>query len=252
MTNDELRALADALEPMARAPRFEDFDVPAFCAWVRACADAKPVGYVTANGLRSLRQDDATVLLYAHDYLIRPDHVALYTYPAPAVPQAEPKRDWSAIDAAIREYLDGYELIGENDAGADACYTPTERELYLIYDAINGLLADESFVAAISTRQAEPKREPLSEESPHGSVERLVWRLRVAATKLGRSDEWEDLRDDLHHAAAEIEQLKGAAVVALDALETHAKQYPHMQKGYTIDAIGSLRAVLTNGGSDER
>lgn len=92
----------------------------------------------------------------------------------------------------------------------------------------------------------------MSEESPHGSVERLVWRLRVAATKLGRSDEWEDLRDDLHHAAAEIEQLKGAAVVALDALETHAKQYPHMQKGYTIDAIGSLRAVLTNGGSDER
>ena len=90
MTNDELRALADALEPMARAPRFEDFDVPAFCAWVRACADAKPVGYVTANGLRSLRQDDATVLLYAHDYLIRPDHVALYTYPAPAAPQAEP------------------------------------------------------------------------------------------------------------------------------------------------------------------
>ena len=87
MTPDELRALADALEPMARAPRFEDFDVPGFCAWVRACADAKPVGYVTANGLRSLRQDDATVLLYAHDYLIRPDHVALYTHPAPVAPQ---------------------------------------------------------------------------------------------------------------------------------------------------------------------
>lgn len=93
MTPDELRALADALEPMAGAPRFEDCDVPGFCAWVRACADAKPVGYVTANGLRSLRQDDATVLLYAHDYLIRPDHVALYTRPAPAAPQAEPKRE---------------------------------------------------------------------------------------------------------------------------------------------------------------
>ena len=92
MTNDELRALADALEPMAKAPRFEDLDVPGFCAWVRACADEKPVGYVTANGLRSLRQDDATVLLYAHDYLIRPDHVALYTRPAPAAPQAEPQQ----------------------------------------------------------------------------------------------------------------------------------------------------------------
>jgi len=89
MTPDELRELADALEPMARAPRFEDFDVPAFCAWVRACADAKPVGYATANGLRMLKQDDATVLLYAHDYLIRPDHVALYTHPAP---QPQPKK----------------------------------------------------------------------------------------------------------------------------------------------------------------
>ena len=43
---------------------------------------------------------------------------------------------------------------------------------------------------------------------PGGPVERLVGRLRVAATKLGRSDEWEDLRDDLHHAAAEIERLR--------------------------------------------
>lgn len=45
MKPDELHALADALEPMAKAPRFEDFDVPAFCAWVRACADAQPVAW---------------------------------------------------------------------------------------------------------------------------------------------------------------------------------------------------------------
>ena len=43
---------------------------------------------------------------------------------------------------------------------------------------------------------------------PGGPVEHLVGRLRVAATKLGRSDEWENLRDDLHHAAAEIERLR--------------------------------------------
>ena len=64
MTNDELRALAKALEHMDLAPCKEA------AAYLRACADAEPVGYVTANGLRSLRQDDATVLLYAHDYLI--------------------------------------------------------------------------------------------------------------------------------------------------------------------------------------
>lgn len=129
MDANDLRELANALEPMAKAPRFEDFDVPAFCAWVRACADEKPVGYVTANGLRSLRQDDATVLLYAHDYLIRPDHVALYTHPAPAAPQAEP-------------------CIGNDSAcpcqDGDACHYK---------DAADG-------TKAWPVPQAEPKREP--------------------------------------------------------------------------------------------
>ena len=54
---------------------------------------------------------------------------------------------------------------------------------------------------------------------PGGPVERLVGRLRVAATKLGRSDEWEDLRDDLHHAAAEIERLRAAETEVLGALD---------------------------------
>lgn len=31
---------------------------------------------------------------------------------------------------------------------------------------------------------------------------------------------------------------------ALDALELHAEQYPHMQKGYTVDAITALRERL--------
>jgi hypothetical protein len=31
---------------------------------------------------------------------------------------------------------------------------------------------------------------------------------------------------------------------ALEALELHAKQYPHMQKGYTVDAIASLRQAI--------
>lgn len=31
---------------------------------------------------------------------------------------------------------------------------------------------------------------------------------------------------------------------ALEAMELHAKQYPHMQKGYTVDAITALRAAL--------
>ena len=35
-----------------------------------------------------------------------------------------------------------------------------------------------------------------------------------------------------------------AAQRALEALEDHAKQYPHMQKGYTLDATTALRAAL--------
>ena len=95
MTPSELRELADAL---AKGTHF--VDSPELHAamqnaadYLRACADEKPVGYATANGLRMLKQDDATVLLYAHDYLIRPDHVALYTHPAPAAPQVLPQSE---------------------------------------------------------------------------------------------------------------------------------------------------------------
>lgn len=38
--------------------------------------------------------------------------------------------------------------------------------------------------------------------------------------------------------------LHDAARQALEALELHAEQYPHMQKGYTVDAITALRAAL--------
>jgi hypothetical protein len=31
---------------------------------------------------------------------------------------------------------------------------------------------------------------------------------------------------------------------ALEAMEDHAKQYPHMQKGYTVDAITALRQAI--------
>ena len=35
-----------------------------------------------------------------------------------------------------------------------------------------------------------------------------------------------------------------ALQIALEAMEDHAKQYPHMQKGYTLDAIEALREAL--------
>lgn len=41
-----------------------------------------------------------------------------------------------------------------------------------------------------------------------------------------------------------MSDLRKAAQMALEALEDHATQYPHMQKGYTVDAITALRAAL--------
>jgi hypothetical protein len=38
--------------------------------------------------------------------------------------------------------------------------------------------------------------------------------------------------------------LREAAQQALEALELHGKQYPHMVKGYCLDAITALRAAL--------
>lgn len=41
-----------------------------------------------------------------------------------------------------------------------------------------------------------------------------------------------------------MSDLEQAARQAMEALELHAKQYPYMQKGYTVDAIASLRQAL--------
>ena len=82
MTPDELRALADALEPMARAPRFEDFDVPAFCAWLRAQAEAEPVAWIVEHGpTRRLTFFDE-----APGKVGSGVSIPLYTHPAPTAP----------------------------------------------------------------------------------------------------------------------------------------------------------------------
>ena len=42
----------------------------------------------------------------------------------------------------------------------------------------------------------------------------------------------------------ERDKCKAALRVALDAMELHAKTYPHMQKGYTVDAITKIKEAL--------
>jgi hypothetical protein len=57
---------------------------------------------------------------------------------------------------------------------------------------------------------------------------------------------------DIDHAAEGRDEpenncLRDAAREALEALELHGRQYPHMVKGYCVDAIASLRAALAHG-----
>lgn len=106
-------------------------------------------GVAEAHGNALQRAATAAGLLAGDD---------MHTMLAPAIERlrahAEAEPEWAAIDAAIREYVDDYELIGEDETGADACYTPTQSERVLIRDAINGLLADEKCMRLIATRRA--------------------------------------------------------------------------------------------------
>jgi hypothetical protein len=86
MTPDQLRALADALEPMARAPRFENFDVPAFCAWVRACADAEPVARIYTDAEMVHRDERWGRVQWIEPESELAEGTLLYAHPAPVAP----------------------------------------------------------------------------------------------------------------------------------------------------------------------
>lgn len=73
-----------------------------------------------------------------------PDHFPDAGNMAQAAPEpvGEP-RGWAPpTEAEIDEYLEDYEMRGNDEDGRDACHTPTEGERLLIKDAIMGLLAD--------------------------------------------------------------------------------------------------------------
>ena len=55
----------------------------------------------------------------------------------------------------VDEYLEGYEFLGEDDQGREGYSTPNEKESMLIYDAIQGLIADDDFTNAFNAWQIE-------------------------------------------------------------------------------------------------
>ncbi|MGL6045591.1 MAG: hypothetical protein ACRC02_03900, partial [Vogesella sp.] len=75
--------------------------------------------------------------------------------------QAEPvARDWPKIDAAMLDYVAGYEMIGDNN---EVCYSPTKAEQELIIDCVRGLLAESDFINLLTAQ-------PPAWAAPDGSV----------------------------------------------------------------------------------
>lgn len=58
--------------------------------------------------------------------------------------------NWPAVEKFIDEYSNSYEMIGEDDAGREGTYNPSESEIYMISDAIRGLLDDEDFLSLLA------------------------------------------------------------------------------------------------------
>lgn len=119
---------------------------------------------------------------------------ALKGTPAAAVADAQPI-DWPAVEKAIAEYIDDYEMVGEDAAGREGYYTPTDGERALIKDAVHGLLAEDELMRHLRTAP-----QPSSNPGPLAAVQQVV---RIACQIPGSSEpETSRLYRDLHAAIA--------------------------------------------------
>lgn len=80
---------------------------------------------------------------------------ATHWMPLPAAPgvstvEDQAKPNGQNVDQIVDEYIQEYELRGEDEEGRDGVYSPNETERYMIADAIYGLLAEPEFIAAIA------------------------------------------------------------------------------------------------------
>ncbi len=70
---------------------------------------------------------------------------------APVAPVEQPAASTvpaTSMEQAVDEFLADYEMRGEDAEGRDGCYRPTADELFVIKDAIMGLMADDGWLAA--------------------------------------------------------------------------------------------------------
>ena len=111
------------------------------------------------------------------------------------------------LESIIDDYLEDYEMRGEDEDGRDACHTPSDGERFLIKDAIMGLLADSAWdaewgkhidsmanrrAALASKPVAPPAREALSFNCSNGCGACNVKLIDFVthATQAQDSDQW--------------------------------------------------------------
>ena len=131
---------------------------------LRAQADAQPVAEVNDRYSRDGYNDEISVLL--------PVGTKLYSHPAPAVPQAEPKRK----DQSLRDLL----AIIHCDGGHHTEAVGIERSIKDAQDAVCAL--------KVRLALAEPKREPLSDERIDTALQTdpvLITRLMIGSMTVG-------------------------------------------------------------------
>lgn len=105
-----------------------------------------------------------------------------------------PSRDWKAIQVAIDDYLDGYELRADEGA-----HTPTDFERFLLDDCIAGLLAEDDILALLAGAPPPAGCDALT----NAARDVLAERQRQIST-----EGWTPAHDDAHAD----EQLARAAV----------------------------------------
>jgi hypothetical protein len=133
------------------------------------------------------------------EYVLAPQAPQLSGNPG-QVADAQPV-DWKALEARIDEFVGEYEMCGEDEAGRDGCYAPTDGERAMISDAIHGLLAEDEVMQLLR-----PAAQPSAHVQPDGMV--LVNKQDANAyclilRALGMEDEGD--------AVAEVERLAAQA-----------------------------------------
>ena len=120
MNPDELRELADTVNSIYAETYTQREAIDSVVAYLRAQGDAQPVAWMHIDGrvIPAATMDQAYRDGGAMQSSLRDYTIPLYTHPAPAAPQAEPKRE-PLSDERIDEIGDPFGYFQYGDAQGD-------------------------------------------------------------------------------------------------------------------------------------